>query len=145
MPFYKQIIAHLNLDDPSQAEIYDEIIKAKEQRRWRPTFRNALRLYFSLKRGDISILLELFPNIRQQLMPPEDNNEEILELAKAIQTLAQNLATTETQPKPQLKPPMLSSPTTPMLDDLPDVEVTDAVPTNGEQIGANLLASFNLL
>lgn len=63
----RQLRFWLDESKPEQATIYHELLSRKQKRQYIPTIRDALRLFFSLARGETALLYELFPTIRDQL------------------------------------------------------------------------------
>lgn len=53
--------------------LMDYIAYLRKTRQFAKTLRNGLRLMWALGEGDLSVLFELFPSLRSQLVPNADN------------------------------------------------------------------------
>lgn len=112
MGFRKQYTFWLNYDKPEQLNIAERIDVLKERRQYSSTVRDGLRLVDDLREGNVDVLLELFPDIRQRLgvaEPPPDSKTERddSQLAAALN----NLAVVLQQQKKDVVPALKSSPT----------------------------------
>jgi len=58
---------HLDVTKALEHELAEQLDALKQRRLFKPWIRDALRLFFSLKDGDISVLQELFPGIVAQI------------------------------------------------------------------------------
>lgn len=58
-----QVKVLLDVDKDNELMLLESIDELKRKRRWLPTFRNALRLFFSLCEGHTDVLRELFPAV----------------------------------------------------------------------------------
>src|SRR5690606_2373167 len=65
----------LQLDKPEEEELSRKLEIVRKSRKFAPTMRTALRLFFSLMEGRTDVVLELFPWIREALHDaPERQN-----------------------------------------------------------------------
>lgn len=127
-------------DDRSMIE---RIEREKGARRFSRAIRDGLRLFWSLERGDLSVLFELFPHLRHQFTP---GGGELIEQFQRMM-VAQPAPTT---PPPQLsgfRPmsvPKLAAPA-PDDDDLVVVKRHETSEADARQISENFMRSMELL
>lgn len=138
MPFKKRFEFWLDFEKPEQLAIAEKIDVMKERRQFAPNIRNGLLLMEDLREGNVEILLQLFPDIRERLsVPPppplpKDTNE--TRLATALEQLASAIKQSGRQT------PLLASGATPPtglgtpreMDPLPEVKVRESDSDNGQ-------------
>ncbi len=90
----KQITTRLDLSKADELEIYNSVVAWKAQRRFSPMLRNALRLVADLEAGNTDVLIELYPAVGR-LLASEYRNDDVLELARAVKSLADSVSLSE--------------------------------------------------
>lgn len=124
----------LNLHREIDLEIFNRIEGLKPRRLWIPTFRNAMRLFFSLMDGRTDVLQELFPGIVAAIANPPASVE-YEKMMQAIAELVNNRPVPVMAEAPRVRP---------TLDDF-DINALDEQPTQPigvVNIADNFLNSF---
>lgn len=67
--FRKRFMFWLDLNKRDEQDLAEQIDELKEQRGFAKAIRDGLRLLIDLRRGNVDVLLELFPDIRHRLVP----------------------------------------------------------------------------
>lgn len=122
----------------------ERIEREKGARRFSRAIRDGLRLFWSLERGDLSVLFELFPHLRHQFTPGGG------ELIEQFQRMMMTQTTPTAVAPPQLsgsKPMNVPKPISLALDD-DDLVVVKRVETSEDdarQITENFMRSMSLL
>ncbi|MBL8160885.1 MAG: hypothetical protein JNJ61_02795 [Anaerolineae bacterium] len=123
----------------------ERIEREKGARRFSRAIRDGLRLFWSLERGDLSVLFELFPHLRHQFTP---GGGELIEQFQRMMMAQPTPAAAA--PPPQLsgfKPMNVPKLVAPALDD-DDLVVVKRVETSEDdarQITENFMRSMSLL
>lgn len=138
-----QVKVMLDANKDDELLLLEHIDDLKKKRRWLPTFRNALRLFFSLREGRIDVLKELFPGIVELIAGSTPVSKEVQELMALLSAAARNAE----QPTPveiTVKPP---KPTRDMdyelsLLDTDDDQVTR--PSTSVNIAENFMNSMGM-
>lgn len=148
MPFKKRFEFWLDFDKPDQLAIAEKIDVMKERRQFAPNVRDGLLLVEDLREGNVEVLLQLFPDIRERLSvpeppsPPADTNE--TRLATALEQLASAIKHSGHHTQPALAagplpPTGLGKPHE--IDALPEVKVRESR-GDGGQSSQNFLNSL---
>jgi hypothetical protein len=122
----------------------ERIEREKGARRFSRAIRDGLRLFWSLERGDLSVLFDLFPHLRHQFTPGGG------ELIEQFQRMMAAQPAAVTTPSPQLsgfKPmdvPKLAAPASDD-DDLVVVKRHETSEADARQIAENFMRSMSLL
>lgn len=138
--------------DVAKDELYTlalELEELKQKRQFAPTIRNALTLFFSLRRGEIDLLETLFPDVVERIR--SDESEEVKQFKAIVreqrrqgQLLEQLTNGTADSGSASSGPQKLNIPTfqTPAFDDdLPDIELKkDTSTASGQNFLNSMLA-----
>ena len=81
-----KVVLDTNKDD--ELLMLETIEELKSRRRWLPTFRNAIRLFFSLCEGRTDVLRELFPGIVESIANSNALSKEVQELMALLSDAA---------------------------------------------------------
>lgn len=84
----------LDAHNPTDYKVAEIIGHFKRQRSFQQALRDGLRLIFDLRAGRIDVLLELFPNIRQQLAERESASDQFNALMHEITELRRQVTAT---------------------------------------------------
>lgn len=135
----KQFKFWLLRDDAADQGLQEYIAYLKTMGSFTQTIRDGLRLMWTLRQGDLSILFELFPTLQSQLKP---DHTPLIEEIRAI-LLSQPMTTAA---PPGIKPIAMKPITMPIFDDDADEQPTVIIKTTASAGGtANFLeAAFKL-
>ena len=91
----------MDANKPDQSYLGDRLWRLKEQRKFAPTLRKAVRLFFSLMDGDISVLKELFPDIVARIEhEAQADSYEVAQVKHMIQQLSDKIDAAPQPPMP---------------------------------------------
>lgn len=153
MSFRKRYDFWLDYDKPEQLNIAERIDVLKERRQYSSAIRDGLRLVDDLREGNVDVLLELFPDIRERLGVPEPQPQQKTDrddnqLAAALNNLAVVLQQQKSDVVPALKSVstqfQIGAPKGLEMEALPEVKVRQASDDNG-QSSQNFLNSLMAL
>ena len=118
------------IDMRSEADqwIVDAIAWLKSERAYTSAVRDGLRLIVSLKQNDVSVLLEMFPWVKDKLTPPAPGGGGELEALRAELAALRTMLTGDTL-KMQSAAPGNSKPLAAPKIELPRFEELDDMPT----------------
>lgn len=127
--------------DDDQAMI-ERIEHEKGARRFSRAIRNGLRLFWSLERGDMSVLFEMFPHLRHQFTP---GGGELIEQFQRMMVMPVtdspsqlSMSSFKSMAVPKLSAPALD-------DDLVVVKSHETSEADARQISENFMRSMSLL
>lgn len=145
MPFKKRFEFWLDYDKPEQLAIAEKIEAMKERRQFAPNVRNGLLLVEDLRAGNVEVLLQLFPDIREKLSVPPPPSPEVSQnnrLAAVLEQLASTLKSNK-QHDNKLLPATVPANLGPGLEmePLPEVKVR-TTKTTSNQSSQNFLNSL---
>lgn len=136
----------LFMDKQEESRLVDFIEYCKKTRSFSRVVRNGIRLMWSLGEGDTSVLFELFPGLRTQLVPvvkPDTDNLErqILDLKKLI--LEQNANGGRALPAADKPSKLQKSIVMPLFDDDDDNDTVVINKASSSKLnGGNLLSGI---
>jgi hypothetical protein len=113
----------LNLTNNSEYEIAEQITELKRKRSFSKTIRDGIRLIYDLRQGNTTVLVELFPWVKENLKPQETTGEKVLR--EQLERLERLLI--EQGNKPIALPATTSLSETLLDEDLPSVFVQDVI------------------
>lgn len=64
----------LDVTKDHELDLAGQLAEKKQTRQFTATIRDSLTLFFSLSRGDVSVLLEMFPWVQEKISHDGDNN-----------------------------------------------------------------------
>lgn len=85
-----QVKVQLDAGKDEELLMLEKIDELKRKRRWLPTFRNALRLFFSLCEGRTDVLKELFPGIVESIANSAAPSKEVMAYLELLEKAARN-------------------------------------------------------
>ncbi|MEL6272436.1 MAG: hypothetical protein AAFR22_21710 [Chloroflexota bacterium] len=77
----------LDANDPNQHDLGYELTELKKARKFAPTLRNALTLWFTLQHGRVDVLREHFPGIVSQLEGSTGDRDTLQRILAELETL----------------------------------------------------------
>lgn len=137
-PFRMQFVFWLNVQNELEATIAEEIEALKQARSFVATVRDGIRLVQDLRRGNTTVLEELFPWIAERY---SNDNPSIDAVVDQLARLEERLAQQGSQALPAPRNKQLPPPSAPTLD---DIEIKKAGKSD-ENVAFNLrLSAYGL-
>lgn len=124
----------LDLTKQDEADLADYIATLKEQRKFVTTIKQGLRLIRDLREGNVEVLIELFPHLRERLARPDVGTT-----PGGFDTLLQQLSRLERQITTGA---MLPSVPLPTFSEPPHVKVIENIEERKKLSVANSLAAI---
>ncbi|MEM6284395.1 MAG: hypothetical protein AAF787_19545 [Chloroflexota bacterium] len=115
----------LDANDPHQNDLGYALLELKKARKYAPTLRNALTLWFTLQHGRTDVLQEHFPHIVEKLAGNDDNDtlQRILAELETLKATASAVSDNDTGSSVALDVPAFDL----NFDDIDFDDLTEAV------------------
>jgi len=126
----------LDIGKRDERALASDIAELKRSRAFSQTIRDGIRLICDLRRGNVGVLLELFPHVAERLTAQQDAAP--ADLMAKLTRIEAALGSVQVQPN-AMRPPTLDAPD---LDDSAFIAV-DTPTKDGSSAVDNLLAAFD--